>query len=124
MKTEKKQLTKNCLASIAGVRDVQDLLSGKWKFAIIAGLNYEGKMRFMDLVRHIDGIAPKVLSKELKDLELNHLVTRTVCDTQPITVEYELTKLGYQLETVISEMGKWGILYRKIVFSKDYNNKN
>jgi DNA-binding HxlR family transcriptional regulator len=52
------------LASIAGVRDVQDLLSGKWKFAIIAGLNYErGKMRFMDLLRHIDGIAPKYVKK-------------------------------------------------------------
>ncbi|MCQ6960759.1 winged helix-turn-helix transcriptional regulator [Mucilaginibacter aquariorum] len=111
----KKTLDEECLTGKNGIRDAQGLLAGKWKFSIIAALHFEGVMRFMDLLRHIDGIAPKVLSNELKDLELNHLVTKTVCDTRPVTVEYELTQLGHDLEPVILEMSKWGVMYRNTI---------
>lgn len=115
----KKLLPNECLTGKNGIRDAQELLAGKWKFAIIAALHFEGKMRFMDLVRHFDRIAPKVLSKELKDLEMNHLVVRTVCNTQPITVEYELTELGHNLESVILAMSEWGISYRKVILKSN-----
>lgn len=74
-----------------------------------------GKLKFMDLKRNVGNIAPKVLSKELKDLEINSLITRTVCNTKPITVEYELTELGISLKTVIEAMGNWGIEYRESI---------
>lgn len=110
--------TDDCHSSIQGVKDTQDLLSGKWKICIVGALYYNGKLRFMDLSRQISGIAPKVLSKELKDLEMNVLVKRTVRDTMPITVEYELTPQGKSLNKVIDAMGEWGIAYRKSVLNK------
>ena len=57
-----------------------------------------------------------MLSKELQDLELNQLVTRTVLNTKPITVEYNLTELGRTLEPTIDAIAQWGIDYREILF--------
>lgn len=111
-------MTDTCKKRLQGVIDIQDLLNGKWKAIIIAALYYNGTFRFMDLKRHIEGIAPKVLSKELKDLEMNHLIKRSIQDTMPITVEYELTPLGESLSKVIEAMGDWGLKYRKSVQKK------
>ncbi len=103
---------------VQGVKDSQDLLSGKWKIVIIAALFNNSKFRFMDLGRYIEGIAPKALSKELKDLELNQLVKRTFLDTMPITVEYELTTQGKSLNKIVEAMAKWGIEYRRSILKK------
>ena len=118
MKKEKTELTGICRQQVQGVKDAQDILSGKWKLVIIAALYNNGKFRFMDLGRHIEGISPKVLSKELKDLEMNQLVTRTVLDTMPITVEYDLTEEGKSLHKVVDAMAEWGISYRKAMLVK------
>jgi DNA-binding HxlR family transcriptional regulator len=113
-----RQLTANCLQYVVAVKDVQDIMNGKWKYSIAAALFYSGKMRFMELKNHINDISPKVLSSELKDLEMNHLVKRTVCNTKPITVEYELTELGKSFNGIIEAMGVWGIKYRKSILNK------
>jgi DNA-binding HxlR family transcriptional regulator len=113
-----RKLSERCIQRIRGIKDAQDLLTGKWKITIIASLYYNEKIRFMDLARNLEGIAPKVLSKELKDLEMNHLVKRTVMNTMPITVEYELTPQGKSLKKTIIAMGEWGIQYRKLVLKK------
>ena len=118
MKKQKTGLTDVCRMHVQGVKDTQDLLNGKWKTAIIAALYNNGKFRFMDLGRHIEGISPKMLSKELKDLEMNQLVKRTVLDTMPVTVEYELTLQGKSLNKVVEAMGEWGIKYRKLVIKQ------
>lgn len=118
MKKQKTGLTDDCRQQIQGVKDTQDLLSGKWKTVILAALYMNGKFRFMDLVRHVEGIAPKVLSKELKDLEMNHLIKRTVFDTMPVTVEYELTGQGRSLHRVIEAMAEWGVRYRKSILKR------
>lgn len=115
MKTNDTALTGLCRKQVQGVKDTQDLLSGKWKTVIIAALHHNGKFRFMELGRHIEGIAPKVLSKELKDLEMNQLVKRTVLDTMPVTVEYELTPYGKSLNKVVEAMSEWGIEYRNSI---------
>jgi len=107
-----------CQASLRGIVDLQEIMNGKWKYVIISNLFFIGKLKFMELHRQIHKISPKVLSNELKDLELNQLVNRTICDTKPITVEYELTEFGKSLHTIIIEMGKWGILYRNRVTNK------
>jgi DNA-binding HxlR family transcriptional regulator len=109
----KKELPEHSLKQIEGVKNAQELLGGKWKLVIIAALYYNGKFRFMDLKRMIEGIAPKVLSNELKDLEMNQLITRTVYDTMPITVEYELTDQGKKLNKIIEAMASWGIESKK-----------
>ena len=97
------------------ISDTMSILSGKWKFHILGTLIEGEKLGFMDLMREIDGIGSKMLSKELQDLEMNHLVSRTVMDTKPITVEYAITEYGATLAPVINELAKWGIAYRQSV---------
>lgn len=97
------------------VRDTMELLSGKWKIQIIGVLMFNGKLRFMDLLRVVNGIAAKMLSKELQDLEANQLITRKVLNTKPITVEYEITPYGKTLEPLIEEIVNWGKEHRKMI---------
>ena len=99
------------------ISDAMSILSGKWKFHILGTLIQGDKLGFMDLLREVDGIGSKMLSKELQDLELNHLVRRQVMDTKPITVEYSITESGKTLSPIIDELANWGIEYRKQVYS-------
>jgi len=104
-----------CQIRMQAISDTMSILSGKWKFHILGTLIENEKLGFMDLMREIDGIGSKMLSKELQDLEMNHLVSRTVMDTIPITVEYAITEYGATLAPVINELAKWGIAYRQSV---------
>lgn len=110
--------TTSCQTRILAIKDAMEILSGKWKFHILGTLMEGGKMRFMELLREVDGIAAKMLSKELQDLELNRLVHRTVLNTKPVTVEYEITEYGKTLKPIIEEIAKWGIAYRKSLHRK------
>jgi DNA-binding HxlR family transcriptional regulator len=107
-----------CKKNLLPVKDALDILSGKWKLPIIIALTFE-KKRFKEMQREIDGITPKMLSKELKELEINQLVKRTVYDTLPVTVEYSLTTYGKSLHKVIEELRTWGLQHRKRLLSKN-----
>ncbi|WP_262511453.1 winged helix-turn-helix transcriptional regulator [Flavobacterium aquicola] len=78
----------------------------------------DGAKKFNELSRSV-GISPRILSKELQELEINGLISRTVCDTKPITVEYALTDYSKTLEDVIISMCKWGEMHRKTITGKD-----
>lgn len=106
---------KECTGQLLPVRDALEILSGKWKLPIIIALSF-GNYRFKELHRLI-GISPKMLSKELKDLELQQLVTRTVYDTTPVTVEYALTPYAGSLEKVITALREWGLEHRRKVMA-------
>ena len=110
--------TDSCKGRIRAIRGAMEILSGKWKFYILGTLLEGGKLKFMDLRREVEGIAPKVLAKELQDMEINRLVSRTVLDTKPVTVEYEITEYGRTLKPIIDEIAKWGTSYRTAVFSE------
>lgn len=101
----------DCSKTLFAIQDTLDLISGKWKIKVISVLLY-GKKNFTDLQRQIDGLGAKMLSKELQDLEINGLITRTVNTTKPITVSYELTPYGHTLEPVIKALAEWGIEHR------------
>lgn len=101
-----------CLEMIRPVKDSLEVLSGKWKLPIIVSLSF-GNKRFSEMSKEIPKITDRMLSKELRDLELNDLVKRTVYDTQPVTVEYSLTEYGESLDKVINELRKWGVQHRK-----------
>jgi DNA-binding HxlR family transcriptional regulator len=104
---------KSCSSEfVLALNDTLNVLRGKWKMPIIASLLY-GKKRFKELEREIPHITPRMLSKELKELELNGILKRTVFDTIPVTVEYELTKSGKSLNDVLDPMIKWGLEHRK-----------
>jgi DNA-binding HxlR family transcriptional regulator len=109
----RKQDCKDNTHQILGIRDAIDVLSGKWKIQIIGTLLFGGRKRFMDLRREVGGIAAKMLSKELQDLEAHQLVKRTVMETKPITVEYEITPYGRSLENVIVTIAEWGTSHRR-----------
>jgi DNA-binding HxlR family transcriptional regulator len=108
---------KECERYMIAMRDALDILSGKWKLPIIFALTFK-KYRFKELVRAV-GISPKMLSKELKDLEINQLIQRTVWDTAPVTVEYSITPYGRTLKDVLGALGKWGVQHRRRIMSKE-----
>lgn len=103
---------------IRAVQDSMDVLNGKWKIAIISSICCYKQRRFSDILNDIEGISNRMLSKELKELEINQLITRTVLNTQPITVQYELTEHGDTLQTIISNLTDWGVVHRKKIVGK------
>ena len=106
-----------CNKMIMPVQDALAVLNGRWKLPIIVSLTF-GTKRFGQIAKEINGITDKMLSKELKDLELNQLVKRDVYDTFPPTVNYTLTKHGESLRNVIRELGAWGLSHRKKIFEQ------
>lgn len=107
-----------CQVRMQAISDAMSLLSGKWKFHILGTLIEGNTLGFMDLLREINGIGTKMLSKELQDLEMNNLVSRTVMNTKPITVEYSITEYGKSLSSLIDELAKWGGEYRKSIYER------
>ncbi|EHO11688.1 MULTISPECIES: winged helix-turn-helix transcriptional regulator [Myroides] len=104
--------------TILALRDAIELLSGKWKFCILNHLRTNGVMRFKDLQEHAKGISPKVLSKELQELEDNLLITRTVNSTKPITVSYSLTEHALESYPVLESLIEFGQKHRDKIKDK------
>jgi DNA-binding HxlR family transcriptional regulator len=118
MTTKTKNLNKEqCMGMLLPVRDALEVLNGKWKIPIIVCLTL-GDKRFGEISKEIEQITDRMLSKELRDLEENQLVKRTVYDTVPVTVEYSLTEYGESLHAVIGELRKWGVQHRKRIMGK------
>jgi DNA-binding HxlR family transcriptional regulator len=93
---------KNC-----SIVDVLKVIGGKWAMPIIYMLS-KGKLRFKEIERSIEGINTRMLVKELKNLEANGILTRTVFATVPPTVEYELTPKGRKLIPSLVSLHAWG----------------
>lgn len=102
---------------VLAINDTLNVLSGKWKLPIIGSIMF-GKKRFTEIQRNIPKITPRMLSKELKELEMNGIVVRTVYNTIPVSVEYELSNSGKSITDVLDKMVDWGIEHRKAVISK------
>lgn len=102
---------------ILAVNDTLNVVTGKWKMAIMASLFF-GKKRYGELEKEIPKINSRMLSKELRDLEANGIVKRTVYDTIPVSVQYELTKSGRAFEKVVNVMLEWGLEHRKITIGR------
>lgn len=94
------------------------VLQGKWRFAIIHSLLNKGTLRFKELERDISGITPRMLVKELKDLEKEKIVKRKAYPTIPPTVEYCLTPYGKTLQPIIQSMHNWGETHLQKIQSK------
>ncbi|MBX3238768.1 MAG: helix-turn-helix transcriptional regulator [Chitinophagaceae bacterium] len=101
----------SCKKARLAVRDTLDIIGGKWKMVLLTIL-MDGKRRFRELSREAE-ISPRILSKELQELEMNGLVSRTVCNTKPITVEYAVTPYSETLKEVLEAMNRWGEKHRK-----------
>lgn len=106
-----------CKERALALRDAIDLLGGKWKIVILQNMSFFGTMRFKDLLDNVTGISPKVLSKELQELEQNFLILRTVNNTKPVTVSYTLTEYAYQVQPVLNALLDFGLIHRKKIIS-------
>jgi len=112
------KLSERCNATfMLALNDTLNVLSGKWKLHIMGAL-LDGKKRFTEIEHSIPKINPRMLSKELKELEVNGIVSRTVHNTIPVAVEYELTKSGYSIGDVLEVMVEWGLQHRKLIMGK------
>jgi len=101
-----------CNQSIGAVRDALYVLNGKWKLPLIVALS-GGPKRFKEIQRELKDITPRVLSKELRDLEQNEFVTRKVFDTVPVSVTYELTEYSSCLDEIIESLRVFGMSHRE-----------
>jgi len=103
-----------CLASVNAIRDALFVLNGKWKLPVIFSLIEKSK-RFNEIQQSVQGITPKILSKELKDLEENGFVKRIVYPTTPVTIIYEITPYSHTLKNVLNELKLWGTQHRDMI---------
>lgn len=103
---------------LLALHDTLDILSGKWKMQIVA-LLCNGEFRYSELKAAIPKITPRMLSKELKALEQHQLITRTVYDTTPVQVTYQLTEYGETLVPLIIALVEWGQEHRKKTAKED-----
>jgi len=109
-------LIKECGHKILAISDTMEILNGKWKMSIIACLCYK-PMRYSELLKEVKGISGKVLSRELKDLEINELIVRNVLNTAPVAVEYRITEYGKTLQQLTDIIADWGIIHRQRIIS-------
>jgi DNA-binding HxlR family transcriptional regulator len=111
--SKKKDAT--CEQELAAIRDSLEVLGGKWKLRIMRHLNNHitETNTFKKIQREVEGISAKMLAKELQDLEINLLVTRTVMDTRPVSVSYAITEYGMSVFPVTETLVDWGLNHRQ-----------
>ncbi len=83
------------------------VIGGRWKIPILWHLSQETK-RFSGLQRSIEGITPKMLTQQLREMERDGIVHRRVYPEVPPRVEYSLTPMGRSLKPVVDSMCRWG----------------
>jgi DNA-binding HxlR family transcriptional regulator len=113
-KNSQEMTDSQCKAQLASVADALYAIGGKWKLRIIVAL-MDGNKRFNEMQRLIEGISAKMLSAELKELELNGFVNRNVYDETPVIVEYELSEYAGTLGGVLQSLSEWGAMHREKV---------
>lgn len=94
-------------SAASGVEHVLRLLEGRWKLIILFHL-FDGKVqRYSDFEKLIPGISQKMLAQQLRQLEADGIVSRTVYPQVPPKVEYRLTAWGQELCPALDAMLKW-----------------
>ena len=108
MKHSDKNVTGSCMA----VHEVLSQIGDKWTVLIVRALG-NGPRRFSELKREVEGISQRMLTLNLKTLERDGFVTRTVYPTIPPRVDYELTALGHSLTAPLGVIAQWAITNRQ-----------
>ncbi len=90
-----------------------NVIGGQWALVICSWLT-NGKMRFSELKKSIPNITERMLTIQLRKLEQENILTRTVYAEVPPRVVYELTEIGYELEPIIRQLEQWGARHKKL----------
>lgn len=101
----------NCIRTFSRIEDALYVIGGKWRLRIIITL-FNGACRFNEIQRIVSGISAKVLTTELKNLELNGFIKR-VCLEASGVVTYTLTDYSQTLRTVVHALHDWGKAHRE-----------
>lgn len=107
---------RNQQEEVQALQDTIYVLGGKWKLPIINSL-CNGNSRFREIERSIPGITTRMLSRELKDMEANQLIKRTVDPDIPSMITYSPTGYCHSFGDIILEMIKWGKAHRELIKS-------
>ncbi|WEK71429.1 MAG: helix-turn-helix domain-containing protein [Candidatus Chryseobacterium colombiense] len=121
-----KEFSDDCHKLLASVSDAMYAIGGKWKLMIIIAMA-RGNNRFTELQRMVKGISARVLSSELKELEMNGFIIKKVSVGYPVSITYELLPYSETLEEVVGALSKWGTLHREKIksdMSKDNSAKH
>jgi len=110
----KKKAYNECFNTVKPVKDALEVINGKWKLAIIISVSV-GNERFTDIQDSIEGITPKVLVKELKELEQHKLIKRIVIDEHPVKILYRSEEYADTLTPIIYALKAWGINHKKVI---------
>lgn len=110
-------IVRNEAQEIQALQDTLYVIGGKWRLPIMNSL-CNGNTRFREIERSIPGITTRMLSKELKELELNGIISRTVQGTSPVLVAYKTTDYCTTFSAILLEMIKWGIEHKKHITRK------
>ena len=105
----KKVLSTECMEIYAA-----NIIGGQWTLAICCHLIH-GKLRFGELRKRLPYITERMLALQLKKLEKNKLVTRTVFADVPLRVEYELTESGKELKPILKLLEVWGLKHMRML---------
>jgi len=108
---------RNQKKEVQALQDTIYVIGGKWKLPIINSL-CNGNKRFRDIERSIPGITTRMISRDLKDMEANQLVRRTVIPDTPVLVEYTVTDYCRSFGDIILEMIKWGKQHQRRIRTK------
>lgn len=107
------------------MRHLQDalyVLNGKWKLYIVRAMA-QGHNRFSDLKNALKNITPRMLSKELKELETNHIITKVVHEEDyPSWTEYQFTDYSKALAPMMDDLINWAASHRQELFAGRQNN--
>ena len=91
-----------------------NLIGNKWKLLILRNI-LNGPQRFGELLKSLEDINPKVLTENLKQMETDGLLVRTVYDATPPKVEYRLSELGESMRPIIVQLEEWGRQYKAMM---------
>lgn len=101
-----------CRGKLGAVSDALYVIGGKWKLRIVLALD-QGHKRFNEIQRAVTGISARVLSHELKELEINGFVQRKICAERSVVIEYELTEYSSTLQEVLEALSRWGEMHQR-----------
>ena len=100
------------------------VIEGRWKTVILCKLYNNGPMRFNQLMKSIDGVSPRILTKQLKELESDGIIKRTSYQEIPPRVEYSITEKGMSLGPIMMAMAEWGLqnmFHNRVTFDPEIN---
>jgi len=88
-------------------------IGGKWKILILSHLYYQENRSYSDFMDNLPGVSEKMLSQQLKELERDQLISKTIVSPKPYRVTYALTQQGKTLTPLYQFLSEWGIEYLK-----------